>query len=86
MVGLDAALWNGPSLSRVRTVQIPAPSPERTLVARTAVVSDPVLAAAERDYEAAAHALLEALQQRSARLQPEALAAEIRAFFRPLRG
>ena len=45
-----------------------------TLVAGP-VVSDPVLAAAERDYEAAANALLEALQQRRAHLQPEALAA-----------
>ena len=75
VVGLGAVLWSGPSLSRVRTVQIPAPSPEAMLVAGTAVVSDPVLAAAERDYEAAANALLEALQQRRARLQPEALAA-----------
>jgi anti-sigma factor RsiW len=75
VVGLGAVLWNGPSPSRVRTVQIPAPSPEAVLVAGTAVVSDPVLAAAERDYEAAAHALLEALQQRRGRLQPEALAA-----------
>ena len=75
VVGLGAVLWNGPSPSRVRTVQIPAPSPETMLVAGTAVVSDPVLAAAERDYEAAANALLEALQQRRARLQPEALAA-----------
>jgi predicted anti-sigma-YlaC factor YlaD len=75
VVGLGAVLWNGPSPSRVRTVRIPAPSPETTFVAGTAVVSDPVLAAAERDYEAAATALLEALQQRRARLQPEALAA-----------
>ena len=35
----------------------------------------PILAAAERDYEAAANALLEALQQRRSGLQPEALAA-----------
>jgi hypothetical protein len=75
VVGLGAVLWSGPSPSHVRTVQIPAPSPEAMLVAGTTVVSDPVLAAAERDYEAAAHALLEALQQRRARLQPEALAA-----------
>jgi predicted anti-sigma-YlaC factor YlaD len=75
VVGLGAVLWSGPSPSRVRTVQIPAPSPETTLVAGTVLVSDPVLAAAERDYEAAANALLEALQQRRARLQPEALAA-----------
>jgi hypothetical protein len=75
VVGLGAVLWSGPSLSRVRTVQIPAPSPEAMLVAGTAIVSDPVLAAAERDYEAAANALLGALQQHRARLQPEALAA-----------
>jgi predicted anti-sigma-YlaC factor YlaD len=75
VVGLGAVLWSGPSPSRVRTVQIPAPSPETTLVTGTVLVSDPVLAAAERDYEAAANALLEALQQRRARLQPEALAA-----------
>ncbi len=74
MVGLGAALWSTPPLSRVRTVQMPAPSPRMTLVAGP-VVSDPVLAAAERDYEAAANALLEALQQRRAHLQPEALAA-----------
>jgi hypothetical protein len=44
-------------------------------VAGEAGVSDPVLAAAARDYEAAANVLLEALQQRRARLQPEDLAA-----------
>ncbi len=65
----------GRSPSRVRTVEIPAPSPETRLLAGVAVVSDPVLAAAERDYEAATNALLEALQQRRARLQPEAFAA-----------
>jgi hypothetical protein len=75
VIGLGAVLWNGPSPSRVRTVQIPAPSPVITFVAGTAVVSDPILAAAERDYEAAANALLEALQRRRADLRPEALAA-----------
>ena len=75
VIGLGAVLWSGPSPSRVRTVQIPAPSPELRLVAGAAVVSDPVLAAAERDYEAAANALLEALQRRRTHLQPEALAA-----------
>ena len=44
-------------------------------MAGVALVSDPVLAAAERDYEAATNALLEALQERRARLQPEAFAA-----------
>ena len=75
VIGLGAVLWSGPFPSRVRTVQIPAPSPEITLLAGTAVVSDPILAAAERDYEAAANALLEALQQRRGGLQPEARAA-----------
>lgn len=73
VVGLVAVLWSGSAPSRVRTVEIPAPSPETRLVA--ALVSDPVLAAAERDYDAATNALLEALQQRRARLQPEAFAA-----------
>lgn len=75
LVAVAAALWNGPVPGRVSTVQIPAPSPEALLVVGTAPVSDPVLAAAERDYQAAASALLEALQQRRDRLQPATLAA-----------
>jgi hypothetical protein len=46
-----------------------------TLVAGAAVVSDPILAAAERDYEAAANALLEALQKRQSGVSPETFAA-----------
>ena len=75
LVALVAALWSGRAPARVRTVAIPAASPRASLVSATAGVSDPVLAAAERDYEAAANALLEALQQRRAQLQPETLAA-----------
>jgi anti-sigma factor RsiW len=75
VISLVAALWSGRAPARVRTVEIPAASPAVTAVAATTGVSDPVLAAAERDYEAAANALLEALQQRRARLQPETLAA-----------
>ncbi len=56
-------------------MEIPTPTPEARLAAGTSSLADPVLAAAERDYEAAANALLEALQQRRARLQPEDLAA-----------
>ena len=74
-IGLAAVFWSGLAPARVRTVEIPAPTPEARLVAAEAGVSDPVLAAAARDYEAAANALLEALQQRRARLQPEDLAA-----------
>jgi hypothetical protein len=75
VIGLVAALWSDRVPARVRTVEIPAASPRAALVSAAPGVSDPVLAAAERDYEAAANALLEALQQRRARLQPEALAA-----------
>jgi anti-sigma factor RsiW len=75
VVGLAAVLWSGRPPAAVRTVEIPAASPEARLAAMPSVVSDPVLASAEREYEAAANALLEALQQRSARLQPETLAA-----------
>lgn len=75
LMGLSVLLWKSQALPEVRTVQIPEASPEATLVSGTAAVSDPVLAAAERDYEAAANALLEALQQRRERLQPGTLAA-----------
>jgi anti-sigma factor RsiW len=64
LIGLVAALWGGRTPARVRTVEIPAASPRVALVSRTPGVSDPVLAAAEKDYEAAANALLEALRQR----------------------
>ena len=75
VVGLAAVFWSGRAPSAVRTVAIPVATPEARLAALPEAVSDPVLAAAERDYEAAAGALLEALQQRRARLQPETLAA-----------
>ena len=74
-IGLAAVFWGGQAPARVRTVEIPTPTPEARLVAGEAGLSDPVLAAAARDYEAAANVLLEALQQRRARLQPEDLAA-----------
>jgi anti-sigma factor RsiW len=76
VVGLVAVLWNGSAPSAVRTVQIPAASPETRLLAGVAPpVSDPVLAEAEREYDAATKALLEALLQRRAQLEPEAFAA-----------
>jgi len=74
-IGLAAVFWTGQDPARVRTVEIPTPTPEARLAAGSSSLSDPVLAAAERDYEAAANALLEALQQRRARLQPEDLAS-----------
>jgi len=75
VVGLAAVLWSGRTPSAVKTVEIPSATPEARLAALPAVVSDPVLAAAEREYEDAANALLEALQDRRSDLQPEALAA-----------
>ena len=75
-IGLAAVFWAGEGpAARVRTVEIPTPTPEARLAAGSSSLADPVLAAAERDYEAAANALLEALQQRRARLQPEDLAS-----------
>jgi hypothetical protein len=71
-VGLVAALWAGRSPSAVRTVEIPAATPEARL-ASLPEVSDPVVAAAERDYEAAANALLEALQKRQSEISPQTL-------------
>ena len=74
LVSVAAVLWTGRAPSAVRTVEIPVATPE-TRLATLRVVSDPVLAAAERDYEAAANALLDALQDRQAQLEPETLAA-----------
>jgi predicted anti-sigma-YlaC factor YlaD len=72
VLGLAAFLWNdGPTA--VRTVAMPSASPSLRPVADTAV-SDPVLAAAAREYEAAATALLQALQRRRGVLPPEDLA------------
>jgi CHASE3 domain sensor protein len=44
-------------------------------VAGAPAATDPSLAAAERDYDAAAAALLDALRQQKGRLEPETLAA-----------
>jgi hypothetical protein len=74
-IGLAAALWVGRAPSRVRTVEIPPPGPQAVLVSGARAAADPVLAAAERDYDAAAAALLEALQRQKGRLAPETLAA-----------
>ena len=73
LVGLVSVLWTGRAPSAARTVEIPAATPEARMAALS--VSDPVLAAAERDYEAAANALLDALQKRQAEIHPETLVA-----------
>jgi anti-sigma factor RsiW len=73
LAALAAVLWGQRSPSRARTVEIPAVRSE-ALVAADEPLADPELAAAERDYEQAANALLEALQQRRPALKPETLA------------
>ena len=73
VLGLAAFLWNGAGPTAVRTVAMPSGSPSLRPVTNTAV-ADPVLAAAAREYEAAATALLQALQRRRGVLPPEDLA------------
>ena len=75
IVGLLAVFLVHRSPGTVRTVEIPVAS-TATLerVSAGQAVGDPVLAQAERDYEAAANALLAALQQRRRALTPETIA------------
>lgn len=75
VVGTAAVLWTQRAPAPVRMVEIPVASPTAAFVATDAPpLADPVLAAAEQDYEAAANALLEVLQQRRPALRPETLA------------
>jgi predicted anti-sigma-YlaC factor YlaD len=78
VVFLGSVVWRQQSKGIVRTVEMPAASPARiatvSATAPEAGVADPALAQAERDYEAATNALLEALQHRKRALQPEMLA------------
>jgi len=73
VIGLAAFLWNGSGPAAVRTLAMPSASPQLRAVTNTGI-ADPVLAAAARDYEQAAGALLEALQRRRAVLPAEDLA------------
>ncbi len=73
VVGAAALLFTKQGPTAVQTVAIPSASPSATFVAGDHV-ADPVLAAAEREYEEAARTLLEALQRRRAVLPPEDLA------------
>jgi negative regulator of sigma E activity len=74
VVALAAVLWTGRSPSAVKMVEIPAATPEARLAALPET-SDPVIAAAEREYEDAANALLEALQKRQSEISPQTLVA-----------
>jgi anti-sigma factor RsiW len=70
VLGVAAVLWSLRAPAPARTVESPATS----FVGSALVVLDRVLAAAERDYEAAATVLLEALQRRRAALPADELA------------
>jgi hypothetical protein len=73
-VAMAAVLWVHRAPAPARTVEIPAASPDAALVSTDAQPpADADLAAAEREYEAAANALLAALQQRRPALRPETL-------------
>jgi len=73
VVALAVQFWGGSRPAAVRTVAMPSASPELRAVAESGIV-DPVLAAAARDYEQAASALLATLQRRRAVLPPDDLA------------
>ena len=64
VLGLAALVLTRIAPERIRTVTMPAASPSATTFVAEGSVSDPVLAQAEREYEEAARALLEALQRR----------------------
>lgn len=73
VIGAVALLLTSQAPTAVRTVAIPSASPSAVFVAGDHV-ADPVLAAAERDYEEAASTLMAALQRRRAALPPVDLA------------
>ncbi len=75
IIALAAVLFGRPSPAPVHTVVIPSPGTSETAPLHPAAVErNPGLAAMESDYQAAAGALLEALQERKDELEPETLA------------
>ncbi len=74
VLGVAALLFMRLAPERVRTVTMPAASPSATTFVAGGSASDPVLAQAEREYEEAAKALLEALQRHRGVLPAEDLA------------
>jgi hypothetical protein len=73
-IGVGAVLWRQQAPAAVRTAEIPVAGGRFEPVSAGPAVADPDLARAERDYEAAANALLDALQTRKAQLPAEELA------------
>lgn len=74
LAAVAALLWQTQTPAAVQTVEMPVGPAFEAASAQGAPVSDPVLAQAEREYEAAANTLLGALQQRQSALTPEDLA------------
>ena len=74
VLGLAALVLTRLAPERVRTVTMPAATPSATTFVAGGSASDPVLAQAEREYEEAANALLEALQRHRGALPAEDLA------------
>jgi anti-sigma factor RsiW len=74
VLGLAALVFTRVAPERVRTVTMPTASPSATTLVAESSVSDPGLAQAEREYEEAARALLDALQRRRGVLPDEDLA------------
>ncbi len=74
VLGLVAVLWRHQPAATVKTAEIPVASSTFQAVSES-LVADPVLAQAEREYEAAANALLQTLRERArqVRLAPEEL-------------
>jgi len=73
-LALGALVLTRVAPENVRTVTMPSATPSTTTLVSATTVSDPVLAAAEREYEDAARALLEALQRRRGVLPADELA------------
>jgi len=75
VAGVAAVLWHTQAPAPAPVVEIPVASPRLENVSLDGpAVADPELARAERDYEAAANALLGTLQARRAQLPPEEIA------------
>jgi anti-sigma factor RsiW len=75
VIALLAVVLRQPAPTPAHTVVIPSPAADTYQTQPAAVHMDPALAAMERDYQAAANALLAALQERKDELEPETLAS-----------
>lgn len=68
-----AVIWQGPP-EPVHTVVVPSPGTSPAGFTPVSIQTDPGIVAMEKDYQVAANALLEVLQERKGDLDPEAVA------------